>query len=133
MLTVEEQQNSIRYSIKLDHCYTSRLSPSDPKPKDPLPVIDSPTSDDGSQQYVRQLSPVPGTSKTSSPVGEVENTVALKPKTTVKTVSAPPCRLNARLSQLYNQHIFNSCFIRVNLWVVPGRIPRRFLYLLRIV
>nr|XP_034189527.1 uncharacterized protein LOC117608463 isoform X4 [Osmia lignaria] len=85
MLTVEEQQNSIRYSIKLDHCYTSRLSPSDPKPKDPLPVIDSPTSDDGSQQYVRQLSPVPGTSKTSSPVGEVENTVALKPKTTVKT------------------------------------------------
>ena len=87
MLTVEEQQNSIRYSVKLDHCYTSRLSPSDPKPRDPLPVIDSPTSDDGLQLHARQHSPAPGTSKTSSPIGDVENTVATKSKVISKTVS----------------------------------------------
>lgn len=45
MLTVEEQQNSIRYSIELDHCYTSRTSPSDPAPIDPLPVPNSPDAD----------------------------------------------------------------------------------------
>lgn len=90
MLTVEEQQNSIRYSVKLDHCYTSRLSPSDPKPRDPLPVIDSPTSDDG-LQYARQHSPAPGTSKTSSPIGDVENAVAIKSKVITKTVSIVPC------------------------------------------
>ncbi|KAF7996636.1 hypothetical protein HCN44_002282 [Aphidius gifuensis] len=45
MLTVEEQQNSIRYSIELDHCYTSRTSPSDPAPVDPLPVPNSPDID----------------------------------------------------------------------------------------
>ncbi|XP_006611986.1 uncharacterized protein LOC102676589 isoform X3 [Apis dorsata] len=84
MLTVEEQQNSIRYSVKLDHCYTSRLSPSDPKPRDPLPVIDSPTSDDG-LQYGRQHSPAPGTSKMSSPIGDTENTVTIKSKAIVKT------------------------------------------------
>lgn len=39
MLTVEEQQNSLRYSIELDHCYTSRSSPSQPKATDPLPDI----------------------------------------------------------------------------------------------
>ena len=87
MLTVEEQHNSIRYSVKLDHCYTSRLSPSDPKPRDPLPVIDSPTSDDG-LQYGCQHSPAPGTSKMSSPIGgDTENTVTIKPKAIVKTVS----------------------------------------------
>ncbi|XP_011308200.1 death-inducer obliterator 1 [Fopius arisanus] len=42
MLTVEEEQNSIRYSIELDHCYTSRTSPADPPPLDPLPVAHSP-------------------------------------------------------------------------------------------
>ncbi|XP_015115469.1 titin [Diachasma alloeum] len=42
MLTVEEEQNSIRYSIELDHCYTSRTSPADPAPLDPLPVAHSP-------------------------------------------------------------------------------------------
>ncbi|XP_066589494.1 uncharacterized protein pps [Prorops nasuta] len=46
MLSVEEQQSSIRYSIELDHCYTNRLSPNDPKPKDPLPIVHSPDSDD---------------------------------------------------------------------------------------
>ncbi|XP_043591529.1 uncharacterized protein LOC122571618 isoform X5 [Bombus pyrosoma] len=110
MLTVEEQQNSIRYSVKLDHCYTSRLSPSDPKPRDPLPVIDSPTSDDG-LQYTHQHSPAPGTSKTSSPVGEAENTVVIKPKATTKTgkpvgrprknippTSVPTCNSNTRSS-----------------------------------
>ncbi|XP_063978171.1 uncharacterized protein Pps isoform X2 [Diachasmimorpha longicaudata] len=42
MLTVEEEQNSIRYSIELDHCYTSRTCPADPVPLDPLPVAHSP-------------------------------------------------------------------------------------------
>jgi len=52
MLTVEEQQNKIRYSIQLDHCYTSRLSPSDPIPTDPLPIADD--SPDSDIQYIRQ-------------------------------------------------------------------------------
>lgn len=54
MLTVEEQQNKIRYSIQLDHCYTSRLSPNDPIPRDPLPIADD--SPDSDVQYVRQAS-----------------------------------------------------------------------------
>lgn len=55
MLTVEEQQNKIRYNIQLDHCYTSRLSPSDPIPRDPLPIADD--SPDSDIQYIRQASP----------------------------------------------------------------------------
>lgn len=96
MLTVEEQQNSIRYSVKLDHCYTSRLSPSDPKPRDPLPVVDSPTSDDG-LQYARSSSPAPGTSKTSPTVGDAESMIATKPKGIAKTVSV-------LLGNLQDQH-----------------------------
>ena len=46
MLTVEEQQNSIRYSIELDHCYTSRFSSSQPKPADPLPDAGSSDMDE---------------------------------------------------------------------------------------
>lgn len=41
MLTVEEQQNSIRYNIELDHCYTSRFCPLRPKPTDPLPDMNT--------------------------------------------------------------------------------------------
>lgn len=87
MLTVEEQQNSIRYSVELDHCYTSRLSPSDPKPRDPLPATDSPTSGD-TLQYTRQLSPVHGTPNTSSIIGDIEGAVTTKTKVNIiKTVS----------------------------------------------
>lgn len=46
MLTVEEEQNSIKYCIELDHCYTSRSSPTDPEPSDPLPIANSPDIDD---------------------------------------------------------------------------------------
>ncbi|XP_034940332.1 death-inducer obliterator 1 isoform X2 [Chelonus insularis] len=46
MLTVEEQQNSMKYAIELDHCYTSRTSPSDPEPLDPLPVANSPEDEE---------------------------------------------------------------------------------------
>lgn len=42
MLTVEERQNSLKHSIELDHCYTTRLSPSEPKVIDPLPITTSP-------------------------------------------------------------------------------------------
>ncbi|XP_043471385.1 uncharacterized protein LOC122504370 isoform X2 [Leptopilina heterotoma] len=42
MLTVEERQNSLKHSIELDHCYTTRLSPSEPKVVDPLPITASP-------------------------------------------------------------------------------------------
>ncbi|XP_008550107.2 uncharacterized protein LOC103573034 isoform X2 [Microplitis demolitor] len=42
MLTVEEHQNSIKFAIELDHCYTSRSSPLDPEPLDPLPIVNSP-------------------------------------------------------------------------------------------
>ncbi|XP_033330479.2 protein partner of snf isoform X1 [Megalopta genalis] len=88
MLTVEEQQNSIRYSVELDHCYTSRLSPSDPKPRDPLPTTDSPTPSD-SLQYEHQLSPNQGTSSALPSVGDGDGaattTAIAKTKTITKT------------------------------------------------
>lgn len=85
MLSVEEQQNTIRYSIQLDHCYTSRLSPNDPIPRDPLPIVDdSPDSND--VQYIHQ-SLSPRTTVMSS-INDVENT-GVKGKITVKSVSAP--------------------------------------------
>lgn len=83
MLSVEEQQNTIRYSIQLDHCYTSRLSPNDPIPRDPLPIVDdSPDSND--VQYIHQ-SLSPRTTVMSS-INDVENT-GVKGKITVKSVS----------------------------------------------
>ncbi|XP_011269838.2 death-inducer obliterator 1 [Camponotus floridanus] len=83
MLSVEEQQNTIRYSIQLDHCYTSRLSPNDPIPRDPLPIVDdSPDSND--VQYIHQsLSP-----RTSVASNEAEN-AGVKSKIIVKSISAP--------------------------------------------
>lgn len=83
MLSVEEQQNTIRYSIQLDHCYTSRLSPNDPIPRDPLPIVDdSPESND--VQYIHQ-SLSPRTSIASS-VNDIGN-VGVKGKIIVKSVS----------------------------------------------
>lgn len=82
MLSVEEQQNTIRYSIQLDHCYTSRLSPNDPIPRDPLPIVDdSPDSND--VQYIHQ-----SLSRTTvmSSINDVEN-AGVKGKVTVKSVS----------------------------------------------
>ncbi|XP_057329631.1 uncharacterized protein LOC130670301 isoform X2 [Microplitis mediator] len=88
MLTVEEHQNSIKFAIELDHCYTSRSSPLDPEPLDPLPIVNSPennqtdtiistihhqsqlsasaVTEDGTQTAV---SPVKITIKTKQPVG----------------------------------------------------------------
>ncbi|XP_024940120.1 death-inducer obliterator 1 isoform X2 [Cephus cinctus] len=78
MLTVEEQQNSLKHSIELDHCYTSCLSPSDPKPNDPLPVAHSPDIND--MQFMHTTSSQP-------PLESVSTTV--KPKTITKVVKAP--------------------------------------------
>lgn len=101
MLTVEEQQNSIRYSVELDHCYTSRLSPSDPKPRDPLPTIDSPTPSDN-VQYEHQLSPSQGTSNALSSV-DGDGTPPAKPKSVIKTVSTL-CNFNVNRVILVMQY-----------------------------
>ncbi|KAL6440133.1 hypothetical protein ACFW04_003028 [Cataglyphis niger] len=85
MLSVEEQQNTIRYSIQLDHCYTSRLSPNDPIPRDPLPIVDD-LPDSNDVQYLHQ-SLSPRTTVMSS-INDVEN-AGIKGKVTVKSVSAP--------------------------------------------
>lgn len=83
MLSVEEQQNTIRYSIQLDHCYTSRLSPNDPIPRDPLPIVDdSPDSND--VQYIHQ-SLSPRTTIVTS-INDIDN-AGVKGKVTVKSVS----------------------------------------------
>ncbi|XP_029170673.1 uncharacterized protein LOC114940265 isoform X2 [Nylanderia fulva] len=85
MLSVEERQNTIRYSIQLDHCYTSRLSPNDPIPRDPLPIVDdSPESND--VQYIHQS--LSSRTTIASSVNDVEN-VGVKGKIIVKSVSAP--------------------------------------------
>lgn len=39
MLSVEEKQNSIKYSIELDHCYTSKLPPMQPKSANSSDII----------------------------------------------------------------------------------------------
>lgn len=82
MLSVEEQQNTIRYSIQLDHCYTSRLSPNDPIPRDPLPIVDD-LPDSNDVQFIHQaLSP--RTTIVSS--NDAEN-AGVKSKIIVKSVS----------------------------------------------
>jgi len=82
MLSAEEQQNIMRYNIQLDHCYTSRMSPSDPIPRDPLPIADSPDSDD--VRYITQ----PSSPRTTivSPSNDMSDSVA-KNKNIVKSVS----------------------------------------------
>ncbi|KAK0163664.1 hypothetical protein PV327_007322 [Microctonus hyperodae] len=83
MLTVEEEQNSIRYAIELDHCYTSRTSPLDPEPLDPLPIANSPDIDQNDLSNTKVLNhlqlktpiatdtatPVKSTIKVKQPVG----------------------------------------------------------------
>ncbi|KAK2583804.1 hypothetical protein KPH14_009703, partial [Odynerus spinipes] len=82
MLSVEEQQKSIRYSVELDHCYTTRLSPSDPKPKDSLPMTNYASSSE--IQYTHPSSPST-VSTMSSPSNETENLTGMKPKANTKT------------------------------------------------
>lgn len=39
MLTIEERQNSLRYVIELDHCYTTRALPEQTKAAEPLSEV----------------------------------------------------------------------------------------------
>ncbi|XP_035719723.1 uncharacterized protein LOC118440579 isoform X2 [Vespa mandarinia] len=73
MLSIEEQQKSIKYSVELDHCYTNKLP--DSKPKDSL--TNYPSSSD--IQYTHPSSPST-VSTMSSPPNEIE-----KVKSTTKT------------------------------------------------
>lgn len=81
MLTAEEEVNSIKYSIELDHCYTSRLSPSQTKPADPLPDISSSEID---ESLCADLNKSLNSSSISS-----NNTSALT-STKQKVLSMPP-------------------------------------------
>ncbi|XP_020293828.1 death-inducer obliterator 1 [Pseudomyrmex gracilis] len=90
MLSIEEQQNTMRYNIQLDHCYTSRLSPSDPVPRDPLPITDdSPESND--VQYVHQSIPSRPTISTSSIDAD---TTGIKNKNIVKNIPLQNKQMN---------------------------------------
>ncbi|XP_012054674.1 PREDICTED: uncharacterized protein LOC105617731 [Atta cephalotes] len=71
MLSIEEIQNTMRYNIQLDHCYTSRLSPNDPVPRDPLPIIDD-LSESNDIQYIHQSSS-PRTIVMSPPINDMNN------------------------------------------------------------
>ena len=82
MLSIEELQNTMRYNIQLDHCYTSRLSPNDPVPRDPLPIIDD-LSEPNDIQYVHQSSS-PRTIVMSPPINDMNNVGV---KNTVKNVN----------------------------------------------
>nr|XP_050852623.1 death-inducer obliterator 1 isoform X2 [Vespula vulgaris] len=82
MLSVEEQQKSIKYSVELDHCYTNK-SP-DSKPKDSLPLTSYASSSD--IQYTHPSSPST-VSTMSSPSNEIDK---LKPTTkTGKPIGRP--------------------------------------------
>lgn len=94
MLSVEELQNSIRYSIQLDHCYTTRLSPSDPIPRDPLPIADSPESND--VQYIHQPSS-PRTPVMSSSVSNDADSAGVKGKNIIKNINVIILILNINI------------------------------------
>ncbi|XP_070516432.1 death-inducer obliterator 1 isoform X2 [Cardiocondyla obscurior] len=83
MLSVEEQHNTMRYNIQLDHCYTSRLSPSDPIPRDPLPIGDD-FSEISDIQYIHQ--PSFRTSVVSPSVNDMDN-AGIKNKNIVKNIN----------------------------------------------
>lgn len=83
MLSIEELQNTMRYNIQLDHCYTSRLSPSDPIPRDPLPIVDD-LSEVNDIQYIHQSSS-PRTSVMSSSINDMDN--GIKNKNIAKNIN----------------------------------------------
>ncbi|XP_039308232.1 death-inducer obliterator 1 isoform X2 [Solenopsis invicta] len=83
MLSKEELQNTMRYNVQLDHCYTSRFSPSDPMPRDPLPVVDDlPESTD--VQFIQTSSP--RTTIMSSSINNTDN-AGVKSKNIVKNIN----------------------------------------------
>ena len=72
MLTVEEQQKSLRYCVELDHCYTSRTSSADPVSSDPLPIANSPDINDFEFKHnVLSQQPAPVVSTTPVIVSDV--------------------------------------------------------------
>lgn len=83
MLSIEELQNTMRYNIQLDHCYTSRLSPNDPIPRDPLPVVDD-LSEINDVQYIHQSSS-PRTVMSSS-INDM-NSAGIKNKNIAKNIN----------------------------------------------
>jgi len=83
MLSIEELQNTMRYNIQLDHCYTSRLSPSDPMPRDPLPVVDD-LSESNDIQYIYQ--PSSRTTVISSSTNNIDN-AEIKSKNITKNMN----------------------------------------------
>lgn len=83
MLSIEELQNTMRYNIQLDHCYTSRLSPNDPMPRDPLPIVDDSESND--VQFIHQPSS-PRTTIMSPSINDMDN-AGVKGKNIAKSVN----------------------------------------------
>lgn len=88
MLTIEELQNSIRYSIELDHSYTSRHMPSQQKPL-PTPVLDDSLiemddsltnkSSNGNNSNVVQLNITGSTTKSNKSSSNFSPKVVLTP------------------------------------------------------
>ncbi|XP_011883520.1 PREDICTED: death-inducer obliterator 1 isoform X2 [Vollenhovia emeryi] len=85
MLSLEEQQNTMRHNIRLDHCYTCRFSPSDPAPRDPLPVVEDLADTCINIQYMHQSSS-PRTSLLSQSMNDMDN-AGVKNKNTAKTIN----------------------------------------------
>ncbi|XP_012531971.1 death-inducer obliterator 1 isoform X2 [Monomorium pharaonis] len=85
MLSKEELQNTMRYNIQLDHCYTSRFSPSDPVPRDPLPVVDDLSESNDTQYNIHQSS-----SRTIMPpsINNTDN-AGVKSKNIMKNITIP--------------------------------------------
>lgn len=108
MLTVEEQQNSIRYSIELDHCYTSRFSPSQPKPADPLPDMSSSDMDesmclDPNKSAVPMMLPVSSANVNNTSITPMKQKVASIPPKIVKqpvSIGGRPRRASAAMQPI---------------------------------
>lgn len=113
MLTVEERQNSLKHSIELDHCYTTRLSPSEPKVADSLPITISP-------ETIQKSHSVPTTPTVPSPSVSPASANAAG---NLKTVSMSQKKQTKHL-QIFVNFFIITFFIFFKKKTLTGR-PRR--------
>ncbi|XP_023316748.1 death-inducer obliterator 1 isoform X3 [Trichogramma pretiosum] len=91
MLTVEEQQNNIRYAIELDHCYTNKVAPAETKSTDSMLDMNSSNTNNAistDKATASMLMPVSSiNANNSSPVPPSVKSIASPPKIVKQPVS----------------------------------------------
>lgn len=101
MLTAEEEVNSIKYSIELDHCYTSRLSPSQSKPADPLPDLSSSEMDESMSTDLNKALLISSNNASVVPSAKQKGTT-MSPKLVKQPASGRPRRASNAMQPTSN-------------------------------